>query len=432
MQNKQVIIYFILFLFFTSAAEGQKLINSPYARFNIGSLDPTGSFRSLSMGGTGIGMRENNTIYFNNPASYSSIDTTSFVFDFGLDYSVIGLSNGTSSYSSDDMNFNHLIMGFPISKGWGVAIGIVPVSNGYYNLSQITKNGDPGYDPIAGSIASLHKGTGGFTKFFLGTGVNIVKGLSAGANLNILFGEVERLNEYAFVDQASSFSQLYIENLRISGLNFDYGLQYSVNLKKEYFLTGGFSLTAEKKYRSSLEQLKERFANYSYDPYSPDTLSYINGTSKDSTRLPGTIRFGLSFGKKDKFVAGVDYVLSNWSDARIHGSDALMANTKSLSMGIEYIPDKYSNLSFLKRIEYRLGAHFSDNYIILNGVQLKEYGFSCGLGVPMRNPFNRTNIYFDYTRRSGDLAKGLHNENIYSIGLSVNLYEQWFYKQRYQ
>jgi len=431
MQNKLVTFLAISMFFLISTAEGQKLINSPYSRFNLGSLDHAGSFRSLSMGGTGIGMRDNNTIYFNNPASYSSLDTTSFIFDFGMDYSVIGLSDGTSSYSSDDMNFNHLLMGFPISKGWGFATGIFPVSNGYYNLYNTVKEGVEGYDPITGSYSSFHKGTGGFTGLFLGTGVNITKNLSAGANLTLLFGEIKRLNQYEFADYSSSFNQSSSEIFRINGINVDYGLQYTASLKKDYFFSAGLSFTAAKNYHSSLEILKDRFTIYGTSAYSPDTLSYINERSKDSTRLPGTIRFGLSFGKKDKFVAGIDYVYTNWSKGRVHGSGVAMANTHTLMLGIEYIPDKYSNDSYLKRVEYRAGAHLSDNYLILNGVRIKEYGFSCGLGLRMRKSFSRTNIYFDYTRKNGDIARGLHNENIYSVGISLNIYDSWFIKRRY-
>jgi hypothetical protein len=399
----------------------------------MGSLNPMGTFRSLSMGGTGISMRENNTIYFDNPASYSSFDTTSFIFDFGMDYSMIKLSKGTAKYTSDDMNFHHLLMGFPLAKGWGFAIGVVPVSNGYYNISQNITEGVAGYDSLTGDVTSIHKGTGGFTKLFVGTGINITKSLSAGANLNILFGEVDRTNQYIFADVANSFNQMYTEKLRINGLNLEYGLQYTASLKKDYFFTAGFSFSAAKNFRSSIEQLKVRFLVYNLSPYSPETLDSINNTSKDSTRLPGTVRFGLSFGKKDKFVAGIDYVITNWANARIYGSEAKMVNTKSLSMGIEFIPDKYSNDSYLKRIEYRAGAHFSDNYIILNGVQTKEYGLSCGLGIRLRKQWlSKTNIYFDYTRKNGDFAKGLPDENIFSVGISLNLYDYWFMKKKYE
>ena len=135
MRNKLIIVIFISLFSFAFTATGQKLINSPYSRFNIGTLEPAGSFRSLGMGGIGTAMRDNSSIYFSNPASYSSLDTNSFVFDFGLDYSKNFLTEGATKYSSDDMNFDHLIMGFPLAKGWGVALGIVPLSNGYYKIS---------------------------------------------------------------------------------------------------------------------------------------------------------------------------------------------------------------------------------------------------------------------------------------------------------
>ena len=50
------------------------------------------------MGGIGIGtsLRDNSSIFFSNPASYSSLDTNSFVFDFGLDYSKNILSDNVS------------------------------------------------------------------------------------------------------------------------------------------------------------------------------------------------------------------------------------------------------------------------------------------------------------------------------------------------
>ncbi len=432
MQNKLIAISFILIFPVCFTAKGQKLINSPYSRFNIGTLDASGSVRSLSMGGTGVAMRDNSAIYFVNPSSYSSIDTTSFLFDFGMDYSIIDLSNGTSKYRSDDMNFNHLMIGFPLAKGWGVAAGLVPVSNGYYSLSESIKNGDPGYDPLTGEMISVHKGSGGLSNFFLGTGINITKNFSVGANFNVLFGQMDRVNQFDFADFVNTFGQYYSEKLKINGVNFDYGGQYRAAFKKDYFFTAGFSMTPAKKYWSDLEKISVRYSSYSTSAYSPDTLNYSNTSSKDSTKLPSTIRFGVAFGKKDKFVATIDYVASNWANAIIHGSTGYLANSKSWLFGAEYIPEKYSNTSYLSRIEYRLGGHISDNYLLLKGVQIKEYGASCGLGLRMRGTLSKTNIYFDFTRKNGDIAKGLHNENYYTVGLSLNLYDYWFRKRRYE
>lgn len=418
----------------------QKLINSPYSRFNLGSLSPTGSFKSIAMGGVGIAMKDNNSIFFNNPASYASLDTTSFIFDFGLDGSKNTLSDGENKFESQDINFHHLLMGFPVGRKWGVATGIVPVSNAYYYLSESISKLDPGYDSLTGPIASVHKGGGSISNFFLGTGGNITKNISAGINMTVVFGQIDRLNQYEFEDYTTTFSQRASQKLRINGINFDYGIQYTRQLKKNRYITAGFSLTAAKKIGSSFEELNERFSIFAAAPYSPDTLAggYTYYHSKDSTRLPSTMRFGLLFGKKDKFVAEIDYVATSWSKAKIIGSEGTLANTKSLMFGIEYIPEKNSNTSYLKRIEYRAGAHISDNYLILNGVQLKEFGVSCGLGLrlskpgPVGNPISRANFYVDYTKIKGDIALGLHNENIFSFGVSLNLYDWWFVKRRYE
>src|SRR5512137_2782840 len=109
MQHKLKIAFFLLFLPLAISVNGQKLINSPYSRFNLGSLTATGSYRSLAMGGMGTSLRENRSVFFSNPASYSSMDTISFVFDFGVDYAYSILSDQTSTYHSDDMSFDHLL-----------------------------------------------------------------------------------------------------------------------------------------------------------------------------------------------------------------------------------------------------------------------------------------------------------------------------------
>ena len=85
MQNKLILVIFISLFSFVFSANGQKLINSPYSRFTIGTLEPVGSFRNLGMGGIGTALRDNSSISYSNPASYSSLDTNSFIFDFGAE-----------------------------------------------------------------------------------------------------------------------------------------------------------------------------------------------------------------------------------------------------------------------------------------------------------------------------------------------------------
>jgi hypothetical protein len=425
MRNKLIIITLISLFSFSFTATGQKLINSPYSRFNIGTLEPAGSFRSLGMGGLETGMRDNNSIFFSNPASYSSLDTSSFVFDFGLDYSKIKLSDGVSKYSSDDMNFDHLLMGFPIAKGWGVALGIVPLSNGYYQMTETIQEGDPGYNAMVGGYSTYHAGEGGFTNFFLGSGIRINKNFSVGANMKVIMGQVRRLNEFVFNDFYYTYHDNSTERLQLSGINFDYGLQYSTPIKKDYFFNAGISLSSGKNYNSKFDHIVFKYTAYS----TSDTISYV---SDDSTKafIPGTLKAGISFGKINKLTVGIDFSTTKWSTAKIPGPSGYAADTKSWIFGAEYIPDRFSNYSYLKRIAYRVGGHIEDNYLIVNGEQIKEYGATIGLGIPMRT-FSRTNLFFDFTRKTGSAANGLHNENYYTMGVSLNLYDWWFIKKKY-
>ena len=429
MRNRLITFIIISLFSFVYTATAQKLINSPYSRFNIGTLQPQGSFKSLSMGGVGTAMRDNTSIFFLNPASYSSLDTNSFVFDFGFDYGKNYISGASSKFSSNDINFHHLVMGFPLSKGWGFAVGIIPVSSGYYDITGDVSINSPDYNPNVGEYKIDHSGTGGISKIFLGSGVRILKNLSLGANFTILTGQINRTNQFVFSSSSDFYSTFHNdsqEHFELMGFGFDYGLQYTIPLKKNYFVNLGVSLSSNSNYNSKYNQLSMKYTAYGIS----DTVSYTSITSA-KTYIPGTLSVGISFGKKNKFTAGLDYVATKWSAARIPGSTGYAADTKSIQFGAEFIPDKFSNYSYLSRVQYRIGGHFGDNYLIINGEQIKEFGASVGVGVPLPRTQSVANIYFDFTRKSGSLSNSLHSEDYLSVGFSLNLYDLWFIKRKY-
>jgi hypothetical protein len=432
MRNK-TISFFLLF-FITLALSAQKQVNSPYSRFNIGTLDPAGPFNSQAMGGISAGLRANNVMFYTNPASYSSLDTNSFIFDFGLDYSKNRLVAGSQKYTSDDLNFDHLILGFPIAKGFGIAAGVVPVSNGYYQMQDRVLQSDPDYNTVIGSYTSSHRGEGGFNNFFVGAGKKVHKNISVGINMTILFGQLNRTNQFLFDDLYNVYHNNSSEMLRMSGINFDYGLQYHRPLKNNYFINAGISLTTGKKYNADYENFVYRYTLYG----TSDTISYTSGES-GRIQLPRSFRAGIAFGKSNSFQAGIDYVTTKWSVSSIPGSEGYAADTRSIHAGAEYIPDRFSNTSFLSRFEYRVGVHTGNNYLVVNGEQIKESGITIGFGVPMGPAFSarglpvysRANIFADYTKRRGSEAAGLHNEDYFTVGVSINLFDFWFIKRKY-
>lgn len=418
---------FLLLLLTSQLSVGQKLVNSPYARFGPGTLEPAGSFKSLSMGRTGVAYNDPLNISYQNPASYSSLDTNSFVFDFGIDYRIIVLGDGEGNYQSDDMNFHHLAMAFPINKKIGFATGIIPYSSGYYNINFVVDSEHPDYDPIIGETEEIHKGTGGFNKFFFGLGVNPFGGLSVGANMTFLFGTVSRTNSFRFIEDSYAFDNISTEMVQIQGFNFDFGAQYNFELKKELIATAGITYSGSSNYKGQTKVLN---ALYTGAQSAYDTLSY-SATDDDVITLPGTMSFGLALSKKENFVITADYSMSDWSKAVFLGHESYFTKSNSINFGAEYIPNYNANFNFLNRVAYRLGGHITDSHIMVDNEQIKEFGITFGAGLPLRRSNSRINIYFEYGTRGGNLDMGLHNETFYNFGLSFNFYDYWFLKRKY-
>ncbi len=75
---------------------------------------------------------------------------------------------------------------------------------------------------------------------------------------------------------------------------------------------------------------------------------------------------------------------------------------------------------------------------LFNGDKVNEYGVSLGLGIPMKRKFStldgfysKINFYADYTRKSVTGQSFTHDENYFTFGLSLNLYDNWFFKRKY-
>ncbi len=282
--------------------------------------------------------------------------------------------------------------------------------------------------PLVGEYTSLHTGEGSLSNFFLGSGIKLTKNFSVGVNMTVLFGQLNRSYRVNFSDP-NVFNNNATEKFVINGINFNYGLQYVAALKNNYFFNAGASISNNKNYKTDYNNLI--FTNSLYNQQVIDTISSV-GDESANTYIPGTIRMGLALGKKDKFTLGFDYVATKWSESKIPSiAGSYAADVESYLFGIEFIPDKYSNYSFMKRIEYRLGAHFEDNYLIIDGDQLKEIGASFGVGIPLRRSLSKTNFFFDYTRRTGPPDSDLFDENYFTIGISLNLYDYWFIKRKY-
>lgn len=424
MYKTRVFSLICLLILLSAGAAGQKNVQSPFARYGIGNLEPQGPFRTRAMGGISSGIRNNLTLNFVTPASFSSIDTASFIFDFGLDYGVIRLTEGDKTFWSQDLNFSHIMIGFPIMKGWGMAAAVLPYSNGTYNIVERAFG-------VGGSEDMLqsHTGSGGYQKALLGTGFSPVKYFSVGVNLFFVFGETTRTNDYVFTADNNYFNTRKFQSSAMHGAGLEASLQLMAPLPERRYINAGITYTSGITLKTTNQDIVFRYSNIQTSALALDTL--LNTTVITTSQIPRTVRGGIAFGKTDKFTAGADIVYTAWSEALLPGKYGTYTDVISLHAGAEYIPDKFSNYSFLDRIEYRAGCRYGESYALYGGDNIKEYGITFGAGIPMRRSRSRISLVLDLSKRGGNEA-GIPGETRISVGASLNLYDYWFLKRQYE
>ena len=99
MYKNKVFLLIIISSFFVQFSISQNNTNSPYTRFGFGELSDANSGEQRAMGGVSIGARSNQNINVVNPASYSSVDTMTFMFDVGVSALASRFTDPNGSYN---------------------------------------------------------------------------------------------------------------------------------------------------------------------------------------------------------------------------------------------------------------------------------------------------------------------------------------------
>ena len=116
-------------------ASAQSGTNSPYSQYGLGVLSDQTSGFNRGMNGLGVGFREGNQVNFVNPASYSSIDSLTFIFDAGVSGQISNFNENGVKKNAKNADFEYVVAGFRLRKHVGVSFGILPFTNVGYNFS---------------------------------------------------------------------------------------------------------------------------------------------------------------------------------------------------------------------------------------------------------------------------------------------------------
>lgn len=416
---------FISFLFFLSICTvvfSQNNTNSPYTRYGYGKLADQTFGKSQSMGGIGYGLRSSGHINTLNPASYSAVDSLTFLFDFGLMGQMTHMSDGDNSQSNYNGNLSYLSMQFRLTKGLGMSIGLKPFSYVGYDF------GD--YQDVGSTYAQrTFSGTGSLTQVYGGLGYEIIpKKLSVGINFGYTFGAIDRYTYLTFPESSAIYPKTKVEEINAHDFFWEAGVQYTQPIGKNDLLTIGGVFSPKQTFSAKNTTTRVVYSSGSSSSLEED----ITTTSGQDLHMPMNIGVGFSYTKNKQMTFGADVLYQNWSDVAYPGDDFTFKNRMKYSAGFEYVKDPNVQKGYLKRVRYRLGAYYSDSYVDVMGSGINEIGVTAGLGLPFRmrqGKESMINIGAEYILVKP--KEKLIDEQYFRITVGVTFSELWFRKFKF-
>ena len=129
------LINFCLLTFIVVSAIAQNGSNSPYTRYGFGQLSDQSFGNSKAMGGISYGLRNGLQINAANPASYSAVDSLTFLFDAGMSLQNTNFQENGVKTNAKNSSIDYLAMQFRLWKRMGLTAGFLPFSTVGYNMS---------------------------------------------------------------------------------------------------------------------------------------------------------------------------------------------------------------------------------------------------------------------------------------------------------
>ena len=393
---------YVILLFSVTCIFAQNSTNSPYSRFGYGELNDNAIGANRAMGGLTIGMRQNNVINAANPAAYSAIDSTIFMFDIGASLLGTFYNDANGRNAKINGNLEYVNLQFPIWKYFGASFGIMPYSSTGYSFSL---NDSIGKDL---HYTKTYNGYGGIMELYGGFSANIMDWLALGFNAYFMKGDINNVRAITFKESLER-GMNEVSNMEIRDYRLRYGAQFFHTFGQHSFVLGGI-----------FENSKKLNCNFK----TIETTTKDTTLSVDAFSLPMVWGAGFSYTYDNRLTVGAEYMKTDWSHAMYFSKQDSLKSRSKISIGAQYRHNPVGR-NYAERMYWRTGFSISDSYILQNSV--KDYCVSVGVGFPLRNIGTVINTTVEYGHRG---AKGSLRENYIRFTLSASIAENWFMKRR--
>lgn len=399
-------------------------VNIPYSRFGIGEEWNSNNTLLKGMSNITSAFQDPYAINVDNPASFSFLRQTTF--EAGAGSETHTLANNNTTYTTGTSTISYMNIAFPVSKHFGLCLGLRPYTHVYYNLADTSIGGS---DTLIGKqIIHNYSGGGSVNYLFVGF-AGQYKGFSAGFTAGYLFGNITNISRLINNDTTYSYNSTFEQITKVGGLYWKGGLLYETPLNTKYTLRIG--ATASIQQTLNVWRNEYWIASYSLaDTFIADT-TYAAKESKGTIVMPMSYSFGIQLANTDQWMLGIDYTATQWGQFRSFGSpDSFASQSSKLSVGAQFTPNSASR-NYWSRVTYRMGLYYGTNYIYLRNTDFSNYGVTLGASFPFRRTADRVHMAMDFGR-TGTTDNGLIQDTYFKFSLGISFNDKWFVKRRYE
>lgn len=401
--------------------------HSPYSQFGIGQMREDLLPQTRAMGGISTGVRHLNglpTLNMANPASYSGLSRT--VLEAGFYANTTQLTKGARNNHTGDFAFSHFAIAVPFAKYGGMAFGILPFS-------------DVGYSATTEKIMDNTKyqtsvtGEGGLNKAFIGYGVSPIKGLSIGANVGLIFGNLYDIYTAEYPFSFGAYNSQRKDTRNIKGVTLDYGAQYSRAIGDKLSMTIGYSGSLDNEIKdrtSSIETIFEPNADPDFESAPLDTIT--SRSSSKHINLPLKHNVGFTISKGYNWMIGADFKYADWSKFNVREGESALGKNYGFAIGGQIKPDPTS-IRYWNQVDYRLGFRYNQMHYTINNNKINDMAVTVGFGFPLPETnfgrtFSQINISAEVGQQ-GTVKNNLVRERYININLGFTINDKWFIRR---
>ena len=402
---------------------------SPYSRFGYGSATGRQTSTTRALGGLTSGLRDGLVVNPANPASYTAVDSMTFIMDLAVSLRGSYLSEGGNKDSRILSNLDYATILFPVSHHLAISAGITPFSTVGYRFGNIAKLEGENQQ---GTYQRAYSGQGSFNDLYLGIGARLGD-VSLGVNGSYLFGYTTHQRQVTLGESGAANPYSRTE-LHLKGFKTDFGLQYQLPLNKErgQQLVFGATFTPEVNLRS--EQTFQRFITSENNSGQATIVSSDTTSSSTLHHVPLSFSFGTTYRHHEGLLFGYDFSYTQWGKAKALSVDgAQPRDVYRIGIGAEWIPNTRGRGLF-SRTRYRFGLSGANSYMLVPTTAGVAQGYneltaSFGMGLPLVDRRSLVNIAVDY-KYLRPQASGMVREHSIGITIGVLFNENWFRKAR--